>query len=252
MDRRAAILNQLSKSRRVTVDELVALLDASPATVRRDLSSLEIEGKLVRTHGGATLAPAAPGEANFLTRQRTAAAEKQAIAQAAAKKITSGSTVFLDSGSTTYELAKLLIRQRACSLYTNSLPIFELAVKLDCPIHLSGGRYRPMSKALIGSQAERWLEPLWFDFAILGASALHPERGLFTTADDEAGVKRKACQISSQAFLLADASKLDSQAAVNFASWAEIDHWFTTPTKTPGALDYIRRAKSLTITIASK
>ncbi|STW06908.1 glycerol-3-phosphate regulon repressor [Klebsiella grimontii] len=49
------IMDYLKSHNLVTVDQLVAVTDASPATIRRDLIKLDQEGVISRTHGGVTL-----------------------------------------------------------------------------------------------------------------------------------------------------------------------------------------------------
>ncbi|MCG2963697.1 DeoR family transcriptional regulator, partial [Escherichia coli] len=46
------IMDYLKSHNLVTVDELVAVTNASPATIRRDLIKLDEQGVISRTHGG--------------------------------------------------------------------------------------------------------------------------------------------------------------------------------------------------------
>jgi len=247
MDRAKRIREHLTKQDRATVTELVSLLNASPATVRRDLAALENEGHLIRVHGGAMLAPDDVGERNFLSKQRSQEVEKRAIAALAAMRLPEHSILFLDSGSTTYELAKQLFKKGVYQIYTNSLPIFELGCKRNYPIQIVGGHIRPLSKAIIGADAVRWMDALWFDFAILGASGLHPRSGAYTTEGEEAAIKRKARRQAQQCYLLADSSKWAVAAAARFAEWRDIRLFISDDSLSVSARKALRRFPSLRV-----
>ncbi|MBK1875486.1 DeoR/GlpR family DNA-binding transcription regulator [Pelagicoccus mobilis] len=223
MTREEQILELLSEQEKVSVEDLTRSLNSSPATIRRALNALEEKGKLIRVHGGAIPAPQDAGELNFLAKQNTQSNPKRRIASYAAQVPNEGETLFIDSGSTTYEFATQILKKGHYQIYTNSLPIFELACKLDYPINIVGGRLRPLSRAIVGAAASEWLAGLWFDRAILGASGLHPKAGFFTTEEEEAAVKKTACMNSEQTIVLADSSKWDTPAAVQFASWKAVD-----------------------------
>jgi DeoR/GlpR family transcriptional regulator of sugar metabolism len=91
------------------LDELVRELAVSESTVRRDLDALEEQGSAKRTHGGVLYAGGMPRLAEFDERQPANWAAKRAIAVRAAEVIGDGETVLLDGGTTTYEVARLLV-----------------------------------------------------------------------------------------------------------------------------------------------
>src|SRR5438477_11752696 len=100
------ILESLQTGRPVTVNRLATRFGVTPATIRRDLDELQCAGRLERTHGGAVLSK--PGRIEFQLRRReeVMASAKKAIAQAAAKLISPGMTITLDTGTTTLEVAR--------------------------------------------------------------------------------------------------------------------------------------------------
>ena len=89
--------------------ELASELSVSESTVRRDLDHLEETGTAKRTHGGVFYTGPSPQLPHFQPRQRSSWELKKAIARRAAELIEEGDTVLLDGGSTTYELARLLL-----------------------------------------------------------------------------------------------------------------------------------------------
>jgi DeoR/GlpR family transcriptional regulator of sugar metabolism len=72
-----------------------------------------------------------------------------------------------------------------------------------------------------------WLARLRPDLAFLGATAVHPKDGLFTTETSEAAVKAEAIRRSRTSYLLADSSKVNALASVHFAGWVGLTGWFT-------------------------
>lgn len=202
---------------------LMQQLAISEATLRRDLSELAESRKIIRTHGGALLRPEAVHEASFREKALSAPEQKRSIAACAAGLIPSGSSVYIDSGTTCLEVARLLLPRGDCRLFTNSLPILVEACKYNANVTGIGGTLREVSRALIGAAALKWLENLHFDFSIIGASAAHTERGAFTTETQEATVKQHAMQLSEKSILLCDSSKWSVTAPVRIAKWSAFD-----------------------------
>lgn len=197
-------------------------LEVSEATLRRDLSELAEKGKIIRTHGGALLSPEAVNEASFNEKELSAPKQKRAIAQYAVNMIPAGASVYIDSGTTCLEIARRLLSRGQCPIFTNSLPVLIEACKYSACVTGIGGTLREVSRALIGSAALNWLENLHFDYSFIGASAVHGERGAYTTEAQEALVKQHVIQSSSRAILAFDSSKWTSSAPVRFARWSEL------------------------------
>jgi DeoR family fructose operon transcriptional repressor len=227
---------------------LLEELDVSEATLRRDLSELVESCKIVRTHGGALLRPEAVHEASFIEKERSAPDEKRAIALRAVELIPSGSSVYIDSGTTCLELASLLLRRGDCRIFTNSLPILVEACKYSNNVTGIGGTLREVSRALIGAVALNWLENLHFDISFIGTSAAHTERGLFTTETQEAAVKQHAMHASEKAILLCDSSKWLASAPVRIAQWSSFDGCVVDDGLETSALNALRR--ELTVYLA--
>src|SRR6476620_10421889 len=110
-ERRQQLSELLAKRGFADLAVLVAELDVSESTVRRDLSALEEEGIVRRTHGGAVFVSDRFSVLNYAAREKTAAAEKQAIGQVAAGLVSDGETVLLDGGTTTFQAARHLMQR---------------------------------------------------------------------------------------------------------------------------------------------
>src|SRR5262245_59986422 len=83
-ERRQAIVERVRAAGKVTVEELIAAFRVSAPTVRADLTQLEAQGLLRRTHGGAIRAAGTLFEPPYAERQVMRHAEKRAIGRAAA------------------------------------------------------------------------------------------------------------------------------------------------------------------------
>ena len=223
--RQQEILGLVRGAGSISIHQLVERLGASPATVRRDLVALEEAGKLIRTHGAVMDPRNLSGEPSFSVKRERIPAVKRRIGQAVADQIPEGASVFVDAGTTCLEAGMALMERGGCSLYTNSLPLLYNAEKADTPLVGIGGQLRAISGAMVGALALDWLRHLRFDYAVLGASGLHPEDGALTTESLEAGVKQMVIERSKQSILAADSDKLNQSASVRIADWSAFDVW---------------------------
>lgn len=211
--RREAILELLQAQRAVTVAELEERFGISPMTARRDLAELERQGSARRTHGGAVLPSTSSHEDSFSARMATATAAKRALAVAAAATVEDGEALFLDSSTTAYHLAEVLIRDdRPVTVVTNSLPIIDLVSsngRETIELIAAGGQLRRISRSFVGPVAVEALKRHWTDRAFLSVKGIAPD-GTLTDADPlEAEVKRAMIAQAGQATLLVDGGKLD-------------------------------------------
>ena len=229
-ERRRHITESLAASGRVTVADLAAGLDVSAETIRRDLSALESEGILERTHGGAV--PAVPGgrtERTLAARRAENVEAKSAIGRAALRLLpTSGGTILLDAGSTTACLVDAMSAGPAqgygLGVITNSVPLADTIHRVGREyLHMLGGAARGLTGACVGAHTLRALEAIRVDVAFIGANGLDAERGLTTQDPEEAAVKSAMCRAARRVVLLADSSKFDRDFLVSFAELDRVD-----------------------------
>lgn len=226
-ERQAEILQHLASRPLFPVNELQRVLGVSRSTLRRDLMELEKQGRLVRVHGGVMHPLHLKGEATHQARRGERGQAKRRIAEQAAASVAAGASVYLDAGTTCLELGKRLLLRKDIRLFTHSIPLAAVALTVggEATITCIGGELRPVSGALIGPTAQRWLGRLRVDIAFLGASGLHPTDGPSTTELSEAAVKSSIMKRARRAILLADTSKCTCPAAVGFAGWTDFDLW---------------------------
>ncbi|MBC2603848.1 DeoR/GlpR family DNA-binding transcription regulator [Puniceicoccus vermicola] len=228
ISRQKQILDYVRKTERVSVQDLIDQLEASPATVRRDLVQLEEEGKVLRIHGAVLDRRSLEGEPSFSLKRKRAPEIKRRIGRAVADEIPPGSSVFIDAGTTCLEAGlELLARDAPYTLYTNSLPLMYHGGNHSSSLIAVGGEVRALTGALVGGMALEWVQHLHFDVAVLGASAVDPSHGLLTTELTEASVKKAVLDHAKVTILAADSGKLEESATVRFADWSHFNTWVT-------------------------
>jgi DeoR family transcriptional regulator of aga operon len=208
-ERRRRIVAWINEHGSATVNELAREFGVSTVTLRSDLQALELSGALERSHGGAL--PVAVTEAPLSVKLARYHDEKVRIAKVAAAMIRDGETIILDSGSTTFEIARLIgaLPLRSLTVVTNALNIaMELA---DAPSHIRvlmlGGVLRQLSHSMVGPDAEQTLSRLAADRLFLGADGIDIDLGVTTADPTEAQLNSRMVEIARQTVVLADASK---------------------------------------------
>ncbi|MGV8967477.1 MAG: DeoR/GlpR family DNA-binding transcription regulator [Cellulomonas sp.] len=231
LQRQEVILADVRARGAVRVTDLVATLDVSDMTVRRDIAELERQGLVHRVHGGAVDAHHTAHEPDFAVKRTLAGAEKGEIAQAALAWITPGASIALSAGSTAHLLAELVAADatlRPLTVVTNSLPVADTLHAasrrhgdLGLDVVLTGGVRTP-SDALVGPVADASLSQLRVDRAFLGVHGLGPD-GLSTPNLLEAQTDRALIASARDVVVLADHSKWGVIGLARIASLESVD-----------------------------
>jgi DeoR family transcriptional regulator, aga operon transcriptional repressor len=225
-ERLGRILELLARDGTVAVSDLALELAVSEATVRRDLQALGEQRLLERSHGGAV----AHGTAHELpVRYRTGRSdEKRRIAQAAAELVTDGMAIGLTGGTTTTEVARMLVARQELTVVTNALNIaVELAVRPNLKLIVAGGVARSASYELVGSLADATLRSVYVDVAFVGVDGVDAERGLTTQNEVEAATNRVLMDRAKRTIVVADATKLGRVAFAEIAGVERADQLIT-------------------------
>lgn len=246
-ERLGRILELLAHDGTVTVSVLADELGVSEATVRRDLQALGDQRLLERSHGGAV----AHGTAHELpVRYRTGRSdEKRRIAQAAAELVTDGMAIGLTGGTTTTEVARMLVLRQGLTVVTNALNIaVELAVRPDLKLIVAGGVARATSYELVGSLADATLRSVYVDIAFVGVDGVDAERGLTTQNEVEAATNRVLMDRAKRTVVVADATKL---GRVAFAEIAGIDRAHQLITNDGGDAEQLARLQAAGLAVTT-
>ena len=217
--RRNEIVTYLEKHNTATVQELVDALNSSAATIRRDLSALHDEHRIVKVFGGATslsfkeINAAEPSVAEKATLNTE---EKMRIAEYAASLIRDDDFVYIDSGTTTLYMVDFITNTKA-SFVTNGIAHAKRLIERGLPTIIVGGQLKPVTEAVIGAQCADELSKFHFTKAFMGTNGISLKAGFSTPDPEEAMVKRVAVKHSLDTYVLADYSKFDAISPVSFA-----------------------------------
>ncbi|WP_209123957.1 DeoR/GlpR family DNA-binding transcription regulator [Alkalihalobacillus sp. BA299] len=224
-ERRNMILDYLKKEQRITVKELSQILKVSEATLRNDLSDMEQEGLLKRTHGGAVLLDFDQSKYSFSTREKKNKEEKSYISSKAEKLISSNQCILLDASSTALELAKRLKNDpKRLTIVTNGIyTALELRDVPEFTVILIGGVMRTGSSALESTIDAGVLGKINIDIMFTSASGFDFENGLTDFNVYEVELKKEMVKASNRVVALLDHTKFGNSSLVSFASVDEID-----------------------------
>ncbi|MGA2615767.1 MAG: DeoR/GlpR family DNA-binding transcription regulator [Spirochaetia bacterium] len=206
--RREKIREYLLLNGKAEVKDLGPYLNASDATIRRDLLALLKESGFKRIRGGVSL-DETNSELSVAQRGYLEADKKRRIGKKAAELVRDGEVIFLGTGSTVIEVAKNLAERKNLTVITNSLPIVNILV--DNPgidLVMTGGALRRPELSFIGHIVEKALSELRADKVIIGIQGIHPERGLTNEFLPEAILDRVLVHFAPQLIIVADSSKL--------------------------------------------
>ncbi|AGB80809.1 transcriptional regulator of sugar metabolism [Serratia sp. FGI94] len=243
------IMDYLKSHNLVTVDQLVAAISASPATIRRDLIKLDREGVISRSHGGVTLNRFIPAQPTTLEKQQRNQREKQAIAQAAAQWVNAGDSLVLDAGTTMLELARQLTHLPLRVITADLRIALFLSEFKQIEVTIIGGRIDESSQSCIGEHGRRLLRGINPDIAFISCNSWCLEKGITAPTEEKAGLKQDLLANASRRILLADSSKYGAWSLFCASPLASLTHIITDSRLSP-ELQQTLHGQNFTLTLA--
>ncbi|PJG86079.1 DeoR/GlpR family transcriptional regulator [Conservatibacter flavescens] len=223
-----------------STEELVALLNVSPQTIRRDLNELAENGLIRRHHGGAA-SPSTSENSDYADRKEFFSLEKNLIAQNVASMIPDGASLFVDIGTTPEAVANALLHHKKLRIVTNNLnAAYILRQNESFDITVAGGALR-QDGGVMGEATVAFLSQFRLDFGILGISSIDIDGSLLDYDYHEVQVKRTILDNSRTKLLVSDHSKFSRHAIVRLGSVADVDYFFTDALPPPPVMDVIAR-----------
>lgn len=204
------ILSIVNQRNSVTVQQLAEALETSESTIRRDLISLDQQGKLRRVHGGAAAIDGQffAEEDDMLTKQSQNIQAKQSIGVYAAGLILPEDFVFIDAGTTTLELVRALQGEALKATFvTNGGSQARILARKGCTVYVLPGRVKATTEAIVGTQALQRLKHYSFTKAFVGVNGITVDKGYTTSGMEEVELKAEAVRSSREHWFLADNSK---------------------------------------------
>ncbi|MBR6760370.1 MAG: DeoR/GlpR transcriptional regulator [Alistipes sp.] len=223
-ERHHLILETLIKHESVQVSDLSTLLEVSAVTIRKDLTELESENKLYRSHGKAILINPYINNRSVNEKEKLATEEKNAIGRAAADMITKDDSIIIASGTTVHALARNIKPIHKLTVVSASLQVSEILTANEAiEIIQLGGTLRHSSNSVVGKYAEQILPSFCCSKLFLGVDGIDLEFGLTTTDVREADLNKEMMRTAQKTIVLADSSKFRRRGFSKIANIEDID-----------------------------
>ena len=215
--RREEILDMISRNGYVTTDELCRRFYISEPTVRRELASLEAEGLIRRSRGGAASLSGGM-RLPIAFRQSSHKEEKRRIGKAAAELVSDGDIIFIDTSTTAMAILEYLRQRRGVTVVTNSLPVMETIAlmnvgcdRISCKC--TGGDFNPESMGLVGSAAERFVMSMRYDLFFFSTPCISHSGRISDYSERETHLRIAVIENSAKTVYMFDSSKFGLDAA---------------------------------------
>jgi DeoR/GlpR family transcriptional regulator of sugar metabolism len=240
-ERRQRVLEIVSRQSFITLADLAREIQVSESTIRRDLDYWDQQGKVKRTHGGAMFVGDGSALPALEERVGSQISEKQAIARAAAARVQDGEAVLLDGGTTTLEVARLLVG-RPVQIVTNSLPIANLfASSRETDLVWLGGYVYPRTGVALGPLTVRMMEDIHVHQTMLSVGGI-TAKGLFNSNLLLVETERQMMRCADEVVVVADHTKVGRQALAFLCELTAIDTLIVDPQLTPAQKQLLREA----------
>ena len=242
-ERRRLISESIRSRGVVSVAEMAEALGTTEITVRRDLRSMDRDGLVVRTHGGAVLPASTGHEPSYTEKAHQAADEKAAIARLAAEMVRPGDSVILGPGTTTQALARLLTHSPELTVVTNSLLVAQAL--MDAPrveVIVTGGTLRRAIHALVGPATEDSVRGLRASQAFISGNGFTAARGLSTPSQVVAATDRAIAAAAQQVVVLADHTKIGQETMYQTVPASKVQTLITDAHASAAELEAVRAA----------
>lgn len=229
--RREQILAEIFERRHVTAKDLASAMAVSEATVRRDLKALADTGQVELVYGGATLRR--PSDFSFHSKGTRNVEAKHIVGQLAANLVADNDQIFIDSGTTCFEMVPFLKRKRGLSIIANST---RLSLELDglgVNVFMLGGQYRPDRMDTVGPLAISTLDQLRGYVCFIGADGLDMQFGLAAADIESANLHRRAVQNARETVLVVDHTKFFTPSLFKIVDWEAVSRVVTDEPPTP-------------------
>ncbi len=226
--RRDKILELIREDGQAKVLYLAKVFKVTEVTIRQDLERLELEGHIVREHGGAYLKDINHNVRNLSLKNQENLAEKIIIAQKAVGFIHDGDTIILDSGSTTTEIAKQLSNYKNLTVITNAINIsLILGGQTGINLIVTGGEFKAPTLSLTGQKAADFFQNLHVDKLFLATAGIALKSGLTYPGISDICVKRAMIESANEIYLVADSTKIGKNSFASLGALSLIDFLIT-------------------------
>ncbi|WBF69288.1 DeoR family transcriptional regulator [Desulfovibrio subterraneus] len=240
--RHEQVLQLIREQGFMSIGALAEMFSVTPQTVRRDINILSRQGLLQRHHGGA--GPVLSTEnVDYLDRRIMCLQEKREIARLVAQQIPARSSLFINIGTTTEEVAKALFKHDKLRVITNNINVAQTMSKnASFEVIVSGGLVRHKDCGIVGEATIDFIRQFKVDYGIIGISSIDMDGTLLDFDYREVRAARAIMENSRKVFLVTDHTKFGRNAMVRLGSIEEIDALFTDKRPPEELVEIMRRA----------
>lgn len=227
VERQQQILHLLAERGVVSILELTELLQVSHMTIRRDIQKLEQMGRVLSVSGGVSLSLRIKSEPSHAAKRNLMQGAKLAIARLAAAQVAEGSSIYLDAGTTSLELARELALREDLMIVTNDFMVCAYLIEHGrCRLYHTGGQVIRDNQSCAGEATAHFLRNLHLDIAFLSSSSWDGQ-GISTPSEQKVPVKRAVVESAASRILICDSSKYGKVGTFNVVGWDAIDQVIT-------------------------
>ena len=245
------ILSLAAEEGYVSVENLAETFEVTQQTIRRDINNLCDQELLTRTHGGAFYSS---GVRNFAYKSRKSLAsdEKKEIADAVAAIIPDNSSIVINIGTTTEQVAESLLSHQGLKVITNNINIVNIfAQSNNAEVWLAGGKVRNLDSAVIGIHTANFIKQFKVDYAVVGVSAIDNDGALVDFDSEEVLVSRAIFKHCRKLILVADNFKFERTAPMLIGNISEIDTLVTNIQPSPEIINICNKNNVEIIVVSS-
>ena len=222
-NRQKQILDILNERVFITVEELSRLTFTSASSIRRDLTYLQNNGLVKRSHGGVSLPEPLNGVASFYDRAQKSIKEKRIIAQKASVLLKDGQSILLDSSSTASFLLPYIAKKRDVKLFTNNLSTAIKAIELGINTHCLGGSSTDGSVALSGAETYTALASIRTDILFFSSQSIDSDGNISDSTEEENYVRILMLKSADKSVFLCDSKKFNTSSVYKLCNIGEVD-----------------------------
>ena len=225
-ERQAKILEMLQQNGKVLVKELAEIFGVTEDSIRKDLSSLELDGKLKRTYGGAVSIEEKLQMTEANRRRISDVEAKRKIAVAAVKLMQPQDLIFLDISTISIAIAQILEKSDVnYKILTNMVDVLVmLARNPKINLFFAGGQINQSRDGFSDVLNMEFISKFRPDISFIGSFGVDIKRNSLTSRDTAAGLhKSRIIELSKTSYVIAESRKIGVESTYCFAPLNKVD-----------------------------
>ncbi|MGG0814260.1 DeoR/GlpR family DNA-binding transcription regulator [Paenibacillus alvei] len=223
LERQQRIIELLAIKKVLKLPELAAELAVSVDTLRRDLNLLTKQGKIEKIYGGIKIVESKYGESSMDERMVSLFEAKENIGKICSEMIDDGDCIYIDSGSTTYHIAKFIKGKHNLTVVTNSIPVINELMNTDVELIIIGGKIRKEEHSVVAYDYIFNFHELNIRKAFICCSGITVERGISDYNLEEAITRKKIIELSKEVYIAADSTKFGKDVKIAITPLDNVD-----------------------------